>query len=210
MFYWGAENKNTVIKKIPHSQQIYLTFDDGPDENQTPPILDLLAQLNVKASFFVIGTKARKNSFLLKRMKDEGHRIFSHSIDHNYHNYFSNEKKIKNWLQNSLDDLADLTGEHSSVFRPPAGVLTPPLIQAAQELNIHLLLWNHRFYDALWPFYQWHCQWRLTQMKSGDIILLHDKQKTSNYQKFMSTLTFLLESLSQRQFRLSSLNEKEF
>lgn len=209
MFYWGGDH-DFIIRRIKNSKKLYLTFDDGPDPDHTPAVLDLLSQYHFHATFFVIGTSAHKHSSIIERMLNDGHSVFSHSIDHNYENYFKSKKRLKDWLQASLDDLSQTTGLQTSYFRPPAGVLTPPLVQAAQEMNIKLVLWTHRFYDAVWPFYQWHCQLSLSKLQEGDIILLHDKQKPTNKKLFLSTLEFLLASLTQSKLSLESLYEKEF
>ncbi len=228
MFYWFGSQKN-IIRCLPSNQlsrahlssdsilkgyeasnsEIYLTFDDGPDPSLTPQVLDLLARYEAKASFFVIGIRARENQALINRMLGEGHSVFSHSLDHNYQNYFKPRKVLKKWIQDSLEDLSQLTGEESLVFRPPAGVLTPPLVQVAQELEIKLLLWNLRFFDSVWPWYQWHGQLHLSRLRGGDVVLLHDCQRPKLQNNFLLTLQFFLESLRQKKFGMKKISEKE-
>lgn len=231
MFYWFGSQKN-IIRSIPTRQpkihqpkvirlqkqeehfstnldELFLTFDDGPDSILTTQILDLLLRFQARASFFVVGVQARKNSHLIGRMLNEGHSVFSHSIDHQYRHFFSSQKKLKKWIETSLDDLSQITGRKSLVFRPPAGVLTPPLLQIAQDLDIKLVLWSHRFYDSVWPFYQWHCKSQLPYLKRGDIVLLHDWQKKYLQSTFLKTFNFFLESLEQKKFLMNSISESE-
>jgi peptidoglycan/xylan/chitin deacetylase (PgdA/CDA1 family) len=89
---------NYFLKSINKGQRksIALTFDDGPDPDTTPIILEILKQKNVKATFFVIGKKAEKYPELLRQIDEEGHIVANHSYSH--HNliaFFSTEKLKK-------------------------------------------------------------------------------------------------------------------
>src|SRR5450432_4381768 len=61
-----------------------LTFDDGPSDPSTGEILDVLGEMNARATFFVVGCNVRKNPKLIERMHAEGHKIGNHSFDHPY------------------------------------------------------------------------------------------------------------------------------
>ncbi|MGB8455891.1 MAG: polysaccharide deacetylase family protein [Anaerocolumna sp.] len=65
-------------------KKLILTFDDGPDRRYTGQLLDLLKQEQIKASFFVVAKNARKSPELIMRMKDEGHTVALHSLDHKH------------------------------------------------------------------------------------------------------------------------------
>lgn len=88
---------------------VYLTFDDGPDAENTPTVLDILNKNQIKATFFVVGTAIEKNPDVLKRIYNEGHAIGNHSYNHIYRELYQsvtayteqlhhNEKIIKNVL----------------------------------------------------------------------------------------------------------------
>ena len=102
MFSFNRNNPN-ILRTIKDSEKIYLTFDDGPDPDCTPQVLDLLLDYKVKSSFFVIGNEASRHSSLLNRMLKEGHALYSHSIDHKYNNFFASEKRLQQWVQKSQD-----------------------------------------------------------------------------------------------------------
>src|SRR4051812_22086384 len=104
-------------------KEIFLTFDDGPDASSTQAVLDLLKSENTLANFFVIGNKARQNPALISRMLQDGHGVFSHSVDHDYRHYFTQKNALKSWIQNSLADLESQTHQQTLFFRPPAGIL---------------------------------------------------------------------------------------
>jgi cellulose synthase/poly-beta-1,6-N-acetylglucosamine synthase-like glycosyltransferase/peptidoglycan/xylan/chitin deacetylase (PgdA/CDA1 family) len=97
---------------------VALTFDDGPDSRWTPEILDVLHRHHVPATFFVIGARAAANPSVIRRIRNEGHEIGSHTYSH------QNLTDTAGWersLQLSLTqtDLAGTVGIHTNLFRPP-------------------------------------------------------------------------------------------
>lgn len=197
-----------VIRQITSKDttpEVYLTFDDGPSETGTEAILDLLKKHQAQATFFVIGEKAKNKTSLFQRMLDENHRVASHSCDHRYHHYFQNQNKIKDWIQNSLIELESLTQQPQKIFRPPAGILTPPLVQAAKDLEVSLILWKHRFYDSIFAIQKSAVDQVINNLNPGDIILLHDHQKQKNLHQFLISLDYLILQIHERQWKLSRL-----
>jgi len=186
--------------------EFYLTFDDGPSEAGTEAVLDLLKKHQAQATFFVIGEKAKNQTSLIQRMLAENHRVASHSCDHRYYHYFQNREKIKLWIQNSLTELENLTQQPQKIFRPPAGILTPPLVQAAEELGISLILWKHRLYDSIFSIEKNAVDQVITSLNPGDIILLHDHQKQKNLNQFLSSLDYLILQVCQKHWKPSSLS----
>lgn len=109
-----------VINEIPEEEQriVYLTFDDGPSAN-TARVLDILAQYNVKATFFVTGAGQNYND-LIKREYAEGHTVGLHTYTHDYAIY-TNEETYINDLQAVSDMVYDLIGVRSNIIRFPGG-----------------------------------------------------------------------------------------
>lgn len=197
-----------IVRKITgnsHESKIYLTFDDGPSDTGTSPILDLLKQHDAKATFFVIGEKAKNNLSLIKKIQNDGHGIASHSSDHSYRHYFQSTKKVKSWIKNSLAELENITSKPQKLFRPPAGILNPPLIQAAKELEISLVLWNHRFYDSIFSLKEKNVRYALKSLNPGDIILLHDHQRKINLYPFLQSLNYMITEIQKSNINLSRL-----
>jgi peptidoglycan/xylan/chitin deacetylase (PgdA/CDA1 family) len=196
-----------IHRSIPtKANEIFFTFDDGPDSLGTPKVLDLLKKFNAKASFFVIGQKIEPNKEIFNRILNEGHGVFCHSIDHNYWHYFCTKNHIKEWITKSLFQLNEFSGTVSpKFFRPPAGVITPPLLAAASELNIKLILWNHRFYDKTCAMTIKKYQKALRTIQKGHIVLLHDAQMQKNLDIFLKTLEWFLCELDRKQFIFSKL-----
>lgn len=100
---------------------IALTFDDGPDPMDTPEILDLLKQYDVRATFFVIGEKVKMYPELVKREALEGHEIANHTYNHIYFNKRMLEDKIHKEILYAEQIILDTTGHKPKLFRPPGG-----------------------------------------------------------------------------------------
>lgn len=202
-------NKPFIYKSIPnHENKIYITLDDGPC-SFTKPILDLLSQYNAKATFFVINSKMAQHQEIVQQMQSGGHAIYTHSKDHKYVNYFKSDKKTIKWITDSIQELNNLTQKKSKVWRPPAGILTPPLVKGSEKIGYKIILWNIRFFDAVLKLTTKKIDQYLSQAKSGDIILLHDDQLQSHQQDFLISLEKLLQGLLKQNFVLSAISESE-
>src|SRR5580765_718578 len=103
-------------------KKAYLTFDDGPNSNYTPKILDILKENNIKATFFVCGKNVKKNPEILKRIADEGHLIGNHSYSHSLLKsiiFFSPEvEKTNNMVK-------EIVGKTPKFYRAPYGLTMP-------------------------------------------------------------------------------------
>jgi peptidoglycan/xylan/chitin deacetylase (PgdA/CDA1 family) len=196
-----------IVRRIQTSErQVFLTFDDGPTEDFTPRVLDKLAEAKVVATFFVIGEHARKCPQLIKRIQEEGHGLFSHSMDHGYSQYFAGRAKLQPWLDTSLQDFRQQTGLHHHAFRPPLGLITPPLLRLCEEIKLPLILWNHRFFDTVFPWTASKARKSAHRLHPGDIILLHDRQKPAFQNTFLETLDFYLQAAKVCDLRFSALS----
>lgn len=194
-----------IVRKIAtNDRQIFLTFDDGPCDF-TLVILDLLKKYQVQATFFVIGKKADTKPEIIQRLLNEGHRILSHSIDHDYSNYFKSDTSVLKWITQSLQHLNQVTGQTSRVFRPPAGIITPPVARSSVEASIQLILWNQRFYDSVQTLTLKKIDSYVAKASAGDIVLLHDDQKEKNKDQFLKSLEFLIQRLLEKKYQLLPL-----
>ncbi len=200
-----------IVNRIETSQpEVYLTFDDGPNRELTPRVLDLLCERKALATFFVVGEEARRNRDVLRRIISEGHAVYSHSTDHNFYNYIRSPLFLRRWLRDSLQELEDLTGEKQYIFRPPVGIIPPPLLWAAYSLNVTLVLWNHRFFDSVKPWTVSRAERSLARIKSGDIVLLHDRQREANISGFLPTLNHYLLGLKSHCLVANPLGPQHF
>ncbi len=111
------------------AKQIVLTFDDGPDPEWTPKILDILKQYHVPACFFVVGKLAEEHPDLIRRMWDEGHEIGNHSWDHpDMYRLTAEHQKLE--LTTTERVIQSITGHSTTLFRPPYGGDVEPTTSA--------------------------------------------------------------------------------
>lgn len=102
------------------SRKVYLTFDDGPSSN-TGRILDILAEYDVKATFFVVGKTEEKYQSLYKRIVDEGHTLAMHSYSHKYNEIYQSRESYVEDLTKLQEFLYETTGVWCRYCRFPGG-----------------------------------------------------------------------------------------
>ena len=139
-------------------KRAFLTFDDGPSKEVTPYILDILKKYNIKATFFVLGTKVNQNPDILKREYEEGHYIANHGYSHKYSKIYESAdsvleeyNKTENAIREALGDL----NYSSNLFRFPGGAYGGPYENIKKEAReklkengIAYLDWSALTYDA--------------------------------------------------------------
>lgn len=184
---------------------LYLTFDDGPDPETTPAVLDLLDQYDAKATFFVIVESAEASKSITKEILRRGHSIGNHSLNHSYRPFFWTPQTLRQHILTAEDRLTQLTGTASVGFRPPAGVVTPPLVSCLKEIMMPLYLWSHRFYDTQFPWTERRALNSISSLFPGAIVLLHDRQKAHFRPQFLQTLNTYLRQLSTLDFHMRNL-----
>lgn len=121
--------------------ELALTFDDGPNSTWTPKLLDILANHNVRATFFVLGERAKVQPELVQRTAKAGHLIGNHSWDHP-NMARSSPEIIREQLRRTQDILQQITGGPVKFFRPPYGARRPAVFRIARELGLNVVLWN--------------------------------------------------------------------
>lgn len=119
---------------------IYLTFDDGPDCRYTERLLNLLRQYGIHASFFVVASCARKNPGIMEKMKEDGHLIGLHSLEHR-DAYFQTPGYIKKDFAASICLLGRL-GIRPGFYRPPWGHQTGTVRREAEQYGLRTVLWD--------------------------------------------------------------------
>jgi peptidoglycan/xylan/chitin deacetylase (PgdA/CDA1 family) len=149
-----------------------LTYDDGPDGELTGPLLDLLAEAGVSATFFPIGARAAARPDLVARMLEEGHSVGLHCEEHVRHSERS-EAWCRRDTDRGLSRLAAL-GVHPALWRTPWGVQAPWTPAVAAERGLHLVGWSVDTHD--WRGDSAEAMFAATrdQLEPGAIVLAHD------------------------------------
>lgn len=134
----GQFPKSTTITRWGGGSDkvIALTFDDGPDPTYTPQVLDVLAEKNVKATFFIVGSAGTINQSLVRRIYKEGHDLGNHTFSHVNSNDVSKEQLTLE-LNATQRLLEAVTGARTRLFRPPyAQDIEPQTIDGASALSL--------------------------------------------------------------------------
>ena len=152
---------------------VALTFDDGPHPEYTPRILDLLAEQNSRATFFVVGERAVRHPDVVRRIVLEGHALGTHSMSHPNMREVSPRRAIAE-VRAGRTAVEQIVGTSIPLFRPPMGRLTTATAALVHNRTWSTWLWNIDSYD-------WKtntapalildaCGWA----GNGDVVLLHD------------------------------------
>ena len=121
--------------------EIALTFDDGPNPTWTPRLLDILAAHNVHATFFMMGSYAKGEAALVRRISDAGHLIGNHTWSHP-NLARSASSRVLDELTRTNDILSQITGNLVRYFRPPFGARRPYVLRLARQLGLIPVTWN--------------------------------------------------------------------
>jgi len=158
-------------------RSIALTFDDGPDRNTTPEVLDILKKEGINAAFFCIGSKVESDPELIWRMDQEGHVVGNHSYSHHFFFDLFNSRRMSAEMQKTEDAIFKVISKRIKLFRPPYGVTNPPLARAVGKIKYRVIGWSLRSGDTVLMDENKLLERITSGLKPGDIILFHDTKK---------------------------------
>ncbi|WP_224996371.1 polysaccharide deacetylase family protein [Cesiribacter sp. SM1] len=186
-----------------NTKKIYLTFDDGPIPEVTPPVLEMLGQWNAKATFFCVGENVQKHPQVLKQVVEQGHRLGNHTFHHlkgvevSTETYLQDTALCQQLLQPELSEAAPM------LFRPPYGRFTKGQ-RTALSAQYRLVMWDvlSADYDSrLSP--QVCLQKSIRYTRPGSIIVFHDSLKA--WDRLQWVLPRYLEHFSRKGFTFATL-----
>ena len=125
----------------PNANQIGLTFDDGPNPAATPQLLDLLAEHNTRATFFLVGKYVRQHLALTRQIAAAGHLIGNHSMTHPWLAW-QTHSRIRAEITDCSNAIQDTLGTSIHFFRPPHGARRPAVLRTARTLGLTPVNWN--------------------------------------------------------------------
>ena len=159
-----------INRKIDKSKKmIALTFDDGPNYN-TSKVIDVLNKYDIKATFFVLGSRAINNKDILKKMADSGMEIGNHTYNHLLLTKYD-ENKIRSEIEDTSEVIYSATKKRPKLLRPSYGSVNNKIKKVA---NMPIIIWDIDTLD-----WKYHNSKRITsrvvnKVRDGDIILMHD------------------------------------
>ncbi|MFA5939872.1 MAG: polysaccharide deacetylase family protein [Sinimarinibacterium sp.] len=196
---------------------VALSFDDGPDPDVTPAVLDALAQYGARATFFTIGRSLQAHPLLAQRMAAERHELGNHSWTHSRWQGFFRTRRQLHDIEGGAQVIAALAGTSTDtgtgglarpLFRPPVGIKSPPLVLAVQRLQLTVVAWSLHSRDTRGDP-QRIAQRVLEKIRPGDIVLMHDGHDLPGRHRPASAqaLPRILEGLREKGLRCVTVSE---
>lgn len=196
-YFLKAQHKNHDVKDTI----IALTFDDGPNPEFTPKVLELLKKYNAKATFFCIGKQVEKHPEILKQIIAEGHIIGNHSYVHSNNYGFLSTRKVISDLEKNQQLIENITNLKVQFFRPPFGVTNPNIAKAVAKLDLKTFGWSVRSYDTVAKNPETVFKRISSKLQKGDVVLLHDTSEQS-----VAILEQLLKFMQQKNLKSITLS----
>lgn len=192
-----------------HGDAAALTFDDGPRGDETRALLDLLAAEGVRATFFVVGRRAREDPEVIRRLVREGHTLGNHTQSHPVGWAAAGRRRVLEEVGGAQETLAELTGKAPEWFRPPMGHKNVYLREALQCHGLRQVTWSTRSWDTLVRRPAAVAGRILGRAAPGEIILLHEGLREGREGRAMAIdlARLLIEGLRSRGLRPVGLRE---
>lgn len=186
-------------------RSIYLTFDDGPDPDFTPRILDVLGEAGMRATFFAIGTQARRAPELVRRAAAEGHEVANHSFSHR-HPWLMSTRNARAEVRQGAEVLSEVLGRAPRYFRPPHGRMRACMSDEARASGQAIVLWDVSAIDWGPLGTAPRIAQRLGRIKPNDIVLMHDGRNEHNRpDELLKVLPALLQEFKARGWQSETL-----
>lgn len=204
----GKEKVKKVYTSTSDAKRVFLTFDDGPSSNVTPLILDVLKQNNIKATFFILGSRVEQNPSIVKRAYEEGHYIANHGYSHVYSAIYQSYEALLdeyNKTELAIRNAIGVSNYSSHLFRFPGGSvggkyndLKKQYVQKLPENEIFYVDWNCLSEDATGK----RTKEQLVQYikntsanKNSVVVLMHDAgDKILTYETLQEVIDYFKEN----------------
>ncbi len=201
---WVGPNLVRLPEDAARRGEIALTFDDGPDPQVTPRVLDLLAGAGARATFFCIGRRAETYRDLTAEIVRRGHRIENHSHTHPHLFACYPWGALRREVERAQEAIAESAGRRPQLFRAPAGLRNPLLDGVLHRTGLRLVSWTRRGFDAVGRDPEAVARRLLHGLAAADILLLHDgstlRARGGNRQ-VLEVLPRVLDALAARGLR---------
>ena len=182
-------------------REVWLTIDDGPDPEDTPRMLAILAQHGARATFFLIGDRARRHPELVRTILREGHIVGNHTFSHPVAMFWmAHPARVAREIDTCAASLRAASGKAASahaLFRAPVGMANPFVFAALQRRGMALVGWSARGFDAVEADSEMVVSRIWQTVRPGAIILLHEGHRWPGKEAVNPrTLALLLDRLA--------------
>ncbi|WPU98769.1 polysaccharide deacetylase family protein [Mucilaginibacter sp. cycad4] len=181
---------------------IAITFDDGPNSEHTPQVLNILQKHHVPAAFFCIGNRIAGEEAVLKQIHEQGHIIGNHSFSHHFwFDLFSSAKMLDD-MKLMDQAMKQATGLTPLLFRPPYGVINPNLKKAIIKGDYVPIGWSVRSMDTVIHDPQKLLNKVAGRLNPGAVFLFHDTSAAT-----ISALPPFIEQVKARGYQIMRLDK---
>ena len=194
---------HTITHGSRDRRAIALTFDDGPNPERTPALLDALAELGVPATFFVVGSAAHAHPDLLARIAREGHDIGNHTYSHRYLP-LARSRSVAAELAAADSAIRAATGRTPTLARPPYGGRSPWNVRACRRAGKSLVLWDVNSFDWKGAPADDVARRVLERARPGSIVLMHDGGRDHTHT--VDAVRMLVPALRERGYDLVTVS----
>jgi peptidoglycan/xylan/chitin deacetylase (PgdA/CDA1 family) len=171
---WAGANQSRLPATAARRGEVALTFDDGPDPDVTPRVLDLLDRHRARATFFCIGERVRACPEIAAEILRRGHRVENHTQTHPHLFACYPAPALRREILDAQESIAAANGRVPRLFRAPAGLRNPLLDRILFNTGLRLVSWTRRGFDALERDPRRIARRLLAGLTPGDVLLLHD------------------------------------
>lgn len=197
------------VERVVPSGRAALTFDDGPDRDATPDVLEALEAASARATFFLLGAQLQRDAGLAREIVARGHEVGLHGFEHERQDRISVSRSRDDVLR-GFTAVDDVVGVRCRWYRPPYGRMSIGSAQACQELGMMPVYWS-----------AWGLDWEslpaariaqvaLQQLEDGSILLLHDSARFGRRNSALPTaqaVPMIAERAAERGISLVCLTE---
>jgi peptidoglycan/xylan/chitin deacetylase (PgdA/CDA1 family) len=208
-YAWGAHllTPGATWRGPATARRIALTFDDGPDPEWTPRVVDALAARGARATFFLVGQRAARHPSSVRAITDAGHEIASHGWSHRSL-WLCGPRRTADEVLHAQHRLTELTGTPPRLFRPPWGMVNAALFGVLRAAELRCVFWSIQP-EGLRPrppaALTRHV---LTRAHPGAIVDLHDAEGVAGApERLAAALPAMIDGLHERGYALTTLTD---
>lgn len=190
------------IRITPLPGTVALTFDDGPSPIYTPKVLNILKDNHIKATFFVMGTSAKKYPELIKAIEAAGHSVQIHSMTHPKLTRVGLKKLYYEVVQ-AKKNVTEILGHPPVCLRPPFGLSNQRLVDFSKQHGIIVVPMGFNSFDYKRPGVSKLTSWVVKNARDGRVFLLHDGYKAR--QQTVAALPGIIKGIRAKGLGFSSV-----
>jgi peptidoglycan-N-acetylglucosamine deacetylase len=197
-----------ISRRKTDRKAVALTFDDGPDPDVTPRLLDLLRRHALQATFFVVGERVERYPELIREILYRGHTLGNHSFRHDPLLMLRSRTRLREEVSRAQDALSAFDA-CPLAFRPPVGITNPRLQGVLKALGMYCVTFSCRALDRGNRRITGLAAIILKKVRPGDILLLHDvaPKGAEGIEEWLTQIERIVSGLKQRGYEILPLPE---